>query len=48
MANIINYINPGIKIGMTKDDKGRGRGIFTKRNIKLGELLLVEKPIAYV
>ena len=26
----------------------KGRGVFANRNLKLGELLIVEKPIAYV
>ena len=28
--------------------KSKGRGVFAKRKIKKNELLVVEKPIAYI
>jgi len=28
--------------------RNKGRGVFTKKDIKANQLLIVEKPIAYV
>ena len=42
-GHIANYIN-GLEIKMTKD---KGRGVFATRDLKEGELIIVETPIAY-
>ena len=44
LNEVFNYID-GLEIKMCEGNKGWG--IFAKRNIKEGELLIVEKPIAF-
>jgi len=39
---ILNYLD-GVEVKMTKD---KGRGVFASKNLKRGELLIVEKAIA--
>ena len=39
-----NYVQ-ALEIKMTKNNKGRG--LFTTRFVKKGELLIAEKPIAF-
>ena len=46
-GNIINYIHSGLKIDISQEE-GLGRGVFATKNIRKGELLVVERPIAYV
>ena len=42
---ILNYISPGLEIKMTVDKEKRGRGVFAKKKLKKGELLVVERCI---
>ena len=44
-GKIINYINEGIEIKCTKY---KGRGVFTTKAIKQGDLLVVESAIGAI
>ena len=39
---ILNYINPALYIKMTLN---KGRGVFTREDIKFGDILIIEKPV---
>jgi len=41
---ILNFIQ-GVKLKMTKD---KGRGVFASKDLKRGDLLVVEKSIAEI
>jgi hypothetical protein len=41
-AKVLNYIK-GLEIKMTDD--GKGRGVFASRDLKRGDLLVVEKAL---
>ena len=43
--NLVNYIHSNLHV---KSTESKGRGVFAKGNIKSGELMIVEKAIAYV
>ena len=44
LEHLLNYAN-GVQVKLSKE---RGRGIFAEKDIKKGELIIVEKPIAVV
>ena len=43
-TNILPYIN-GVQI---KISKNKGRGIFAARDISEGEIIIIDKPLAFV
>ena len=43
--NLINYISDSLEIRTTRG--GKYLGVFTNRNIKAKEMLIVESPICY-
>ena len=42
-SHVLNHVHSGLIIKSAED---KGRGVFTNEDIKKGDILIVEKPLA--